>query len=118
AVNSSESSGSLLLEPEVLYVLAPPFLSRPAWNEALKSRGKRHRSFLRKKKENPSSDQSASEGNGESEDVGVPKNIDLMALPQLCFPGKTFSFSVHKATPTFMHTVQPSDPEATFHEEK
>ncbi|MED6257748.1 hypothetical protein ATANTOWER_030759 [Ataeniobius toweri] len=87
AVNGSESSESLLLEPEVLYVLAPPFLSRPAGNEALKSRGKRHRSFLRKKKENPSSDQSASNGNGESEDVGVPKNIDLMALPQLCFPG-------------------------------
>lgn len=24
---------------------------------------------------------------GESEDVSVPKDIDLMALPQLCFPG-------------------------------
>lgn len=27
------------------------------------------------------------EGRGGSEDVSVPKDIDLMALPQLCFPG-------------------------------
>uniref|UniRef100_A0A3P9Q2C8 DENN domain containing 3 n=1 Tax=Poecilia reticulata TaxID=8081 RepID=A0A3P9Q2C8_POERE len=32
-------------------------------------------------------DQSASERKEGSEDVGVPKNIDLMAVPQLCFPG-------------------------------
>lgn len=27
------------------------------------------------------------DGRGGSEDVIVPKDIDLMALPQLCFPG-------------------------------
>ncbi|XP_012723130.2 DENN domain-containing protein 3 isoform X1 [Fundulus heteroclitus] len=86
AVNSNGGSESLLLEPEVLHVLAPPF-HRPTEHEALKSRGKRHRSFLRKKKEHPSSGQSTLEGKGGGEDVGVPKNIDLMALPQLCFPG-------------------------------
>uniref|UniRef100_M4AJ32 DENN domain containing 3 n=1 Tax=Xiphophorus maculatus TaxID=8083 RepID=M4AJ32_XIPMA len=79
AGNSSVSSESLLLEPEILHVLAPPFQSRSAENETSKLHGKRHHSFLRMKKEHPSS-----EG---SEDVGVPKNIDLMALPQLCFPG-------------------------------
>uniref|UniRef100_A0A8C4EMC3 UDENN domain-containing protein n=1 Tax=Dicentrarchus labrax TaxID=13489 RepID=A0A8C4EMC3_DICLA len=46
----------LLLEPEVLHVLAPPFVSRlPAESEAVKSHGKRRRSFLRKKREHPPS---------------------------------------------------------------
>lgn len=27
------------------------------------------------------------DGRGSNEDVSVPKDIDLMALPQLCFPG-------------------------------
>lgn len=55
AFKSDKNAESLLLEPEILHVLAPPFLSRTAENEALKSRGKRHRSFLRKKKEHLSS---------------------------------------------------------------
>ncbi|XP_067457716.1 DENN domain-containing protein 3-like [Thunnus thynnus] len=85
----------LLLEPEVLHVLAPPFISRPqAENEVVRSHGKRRRSFLRKKREQPppaaatpNQGGGASEGRGGSEDVSVPKDIDLMALPQLCFPG-------------------------------
>uniref|UniRef100_A0A3P8RL49 DENN domain containing 3 n=1 Tax=Amphiprion percula TaxID=161767 RepID=A0A3P8RL49_AMPPE len=41
-----------LLEPEVLHVLVPPFVSRPqAESETLRPRGKRRRSFLRKKRE-------------------------------------------------------------------
>uniref|UniRef100_A0A3P8RL27 DENN domain containing 3 n=1 Tax=Amphiprion percula TaxID=161767 RepID=A0A3P8RL27_AMPPE len=73
-----------LLEPEVLHVLVPPFVSRPqAESETLRPRGKRRRSFLRKKREQlPSSAPTPG-----SEDISVPKDIDLMALPQLCFPG-------------------------------
>ncbi|XP_062278591.1 DENN domain-containing protein 3-like [Scomber scombrus] len=83
----------LLLEPEVLHVLAPPFVGRSqADSEVMKSHGKRRRSFLRKKREPPPSAaaipiQGASEGRGGIEDVSLPKDIDLMALPQLCFPG-------------------------------
>ncbi|XP_014860230.1 PREDICTED: DENN domain-containing protein 3-like [Poecilia mexicana] len=87
AGGSSISSESLLLEPEILHVLAPPFHSRSAENETSKLHGKRHHSILRKKKEHPSSDQSASGRKEGSEDVGVPKNINLTAVPELCFPG-------------------------------
>ena len=46
----------------------------------------------------------ASEGRGGSEDVSVPKDIDLMALPQLCFPGIWYSLT-HAWTHTHTHTV-------------
>ncbi|XP_008275276.1 DENN domain-containing protein 3-like [Stegastes partitus] len=91
AFNSNGTPEPLLLEPEVLHVLVPPFVSRPqAESETLRPRGKRRRSFLRKKREQPSSPSptpGAAEGRGGSEDISVPKDIDLMALPQLCFPG-------------------------------
>uniref|UniRef100_A0A3P9CEM5 DENN domain containing 3 n=1 Tax=Maylandia zebra TaxID=106582 RepID=A0A3P9CEM5_9CICH len=46
----------LLLEPEVLSVLAPPFVSRTqAESEMLRSHGKLRRSFIRKKRELPPS---------------------------------------------------------------
>ncbi|KAK2844521.1 hypothetical protein Q5P01_011180 [Channa striata] len=84
----------LLLEPEVLYVLAPPFVNRPQTeSEAVRSLWKRRRSILRRKrKQLPSAAATPGQGgeaeeNEESEDVSVPKDIDLMALPQLCFPG-------------------------------
>uniref|UniRef100_A0A669D3C4 DENN domain containing 3 n=1 Tax=Oreochromis niloticus TaxID=8128 RepID=A0A669D3C4_ORENI len=83
----------LLLEPEVLSVLAPPFVSRTqAESEMLRSHGKLRRSFIRKKRELPPSvaptpNQGGDEAGGRIEDISVPKNIDLMALPQLCFPG-------------------------------
>ncbi|XP_015225370.1 PREDICTED: DENN domain-containing protein 3-like [Cyprinodon variegatus] len=104
AFKSDRNAESLLLEPEILHVLAPPFLSRTAENEALKSRGKRHRSFLRKKKEHLSSEQDASYGKGGSQDVSVPKNVDLMALPQLCFPGG-LRVSVEEKTEQFHFLV-------------
>ncbi|XP_070767855.1 DENN domain-containing protein 3-like [Enoplosus armatus] len=93
-INNNGTPELLLLEPEVLHVLAPPFVSRPqAESEAVKSHGKRRRSFLKKKREQPlsaatiPSQGGGADGRGGSEDVSVPKDIDLMALPQLCFPG-------------------------------
>ncbi|XP_068592184.1 DENN domain-containing protein 3-like isoform X2 [Cebidichthys violaceus] len=88
AINNNGSTEHLLLEPEVLHVLAPPFVSRPpAESEAARSHGKRRRSFLRKKREHPPPAAATSIQADGSEDVSVPKDIDLMALPQLCFPG-------------------------------
>ncbi|XP_041799023.1 DENN domain-containing protein 3-like [Chelmon rostratus] len=92
AINNNGTPEHLLLEPEVLHVLAPPFVTRSqAESEVVRSHGKRQRSFLRKKREQPhSAAATPSQGadrRGGSEDVIVPKDIDLMALPQLCFPG-------------------------------
>uniref|UniRef100_A0A8D3BB48 UDENN domain-containing protein n=1 Tax=Scophthalmus maximus TaxID=52904 RepID=A0A8D3BB48_SCOMX len=45
-----------MLEPEVLLVLSPPFVSRPQNDsDVVSSHGKRRRSFLRKKREQPPS---------------------------------------------------------------
>ncbi|XP_068995549.1 DENN domain-containing protein 3-like [Embiotoca jacksoni] len=100
AINNNGTPEPVWLEPEVLYVLAPPFVSRPqAETKVQRSHGKWRRSFLRKKREQlPSAapplspdlvytDGGAAEERGESDNVSVPKDIDLMALPQLCFPG-------------------------------
>uniref|UniRef100_A0A3Q2WYP8 UDENN domain-containing protein n=1 Tax=Haplochromis burtoni TaxID=8153 RepID=A0A3Q2WYP8_HAPBU len=87
-INDDETLEHLLLEPEVLSVLAPPFVSRTqAESEMLRSHGKLRRSFIRKKRELPPSAAPTPSRRGGIEDVSVPKNIDLMALPQLCFPG-------------------------------
>ncbi|XP_072317227.1 DENN domain-containing protein 3-like [Eucyclogobius newberryi] len=86
------------LEPDVLLVLAPPFVSRlPTDPELVRSHGRRRRSFIRKKREHlPSAAAAAAAAAAQgrtvaeqrgSEDVSVPKDIDLVALPQLCFPG-------------------------------
>ncbi|GAA6227072.1 DENN domain-containing protein 3-like isoform X2 [Lates japonicus] len=94
AINDNGGPERLLLEPEVLHVLVPPFTNRPQnESEMVRSQGKRRRSFIRKKREQPPSaaatlsQDGGTEGRGGSEDVSVPKDIDLMALPQLCFPG-------------------------------
>ncbi|KAE8288754.1 DENN domain-containing protein 3 [Larimichthys crocea] len=96
AINNNGTPKHLLLEPEVLHVLAPPFVSKPqAENELVRSHGRRRRSFLRKKREQPPSVAAtpsqahhiSADGRGGSVEVIVPKDIDLMALPQLCFPG-------------------------------
>ncbi|XP_058277638.1 DENN domain-containing protein 3 isoform X2 [Hirundo rustica] len=90
------------LDPEVLSVFVPPFISRDdvqvinAGNNLNKSR---RRSF-RKKKERPKIENGKSL-NGEqkapdTEDVTVPKDIDLIALPQLCFPGGLYVTSESK----------------------
>ncbi|XP_056142599.1 DENN domain-containing protein 3-like [Lampris incognitus] len=82
-----------LLDPEVLHVLAPPFVSKEhAWSD-VRPFGKRRRSFIKKKRERtpprivPLGEGLVCRRGGGSEDVSVPKDIDLIALPQLCFPG-------------------------------
>ncbi|XP_062987244.1 DENN domain-containing protein 3 isoform X2 [Elgaria multicarinata webbii] len=81
-------------EPEILSVFVPPFISKQelqttninsnAFNKA------KRRSFRRKKEK--SKIESAKALNGaqkpaETEDVSVPKDVDLNGLPELCFPG-------------------------------
>ncbi|XP_063041761.1 DENN domain-containing protein 3 isoform X2 [Engraulis encrasicolus] len=115
-----------ILEPEVLHVHAPPFVSKesnanssngpshsPSHAPAF-SRIQKRRSFIKKKRDRPASAPAATpdspKGNGNgapsapgtlppgtapsaaaaagsTEDISVPKDIDLVALPQLCFPG-------------------------------
>ncbi|CAJ1062158.1 DENN domain-containing protein 3-like isoform X1 [Xyrichtys novacula] len=84
-INNHSSPEHLVLEPEVLRVLVPPFVSRPQGeNEALKPHGKFRRSIVRRKRDKPSA---AGTPNLGGEDLSVPRDIDLMALPHLCFPG-------------------------------
>lgn len=84
----------VLVEAEVLQVHAPPFITKdrscnggvdqgvaPAF-----SRVQKRRSFKKKKRERPVSTLSNSSQASESEELSVPQNIDLIALPQLCFP--------------------------------
>ncbi|XP_010871469.2 DENN domain-containing protein 3 isoform X2 [Esox lucius] len=87
-----------LLEAEVLQVHAPPFVTKESESEARGqgpafSRVPRRRSFIKKKRERPgAANGEATKGvNGgvgaTTEDISVPKDLDLIALPQLCFPG-------------------------------
>ena len=55
ALNDNGTPELILLEPEVLHVLAPPFINRPQAESEMPKRVKRRRSFLRKKREQPSS---------------------------------------------------------------
>lgn len=82
------------LDPEVLSVFVPPFISRDDIHTANTSANNLNRSkrrSFRKKKEKPKFENIKSV-NGEqkvpdTEDITVPKDIDLIGLPQLCFPG-------------------------------
>ncbi|XP_031668137.1 DENN domain-containing protein 3-like isoform X5 [Oncorhynchus kisutch] len=87
----------LILDPEVLQVHVPPFVTKENADESgvprTFSRVQCRRSFIKKKERlvvAPSGPGGAgsSEGATVTEDVSVPKDIDLMALPQLCFPGR------------------------------
>ncbi|XP_068180590.1 DENN domain-containing protein 3-like [Antennarius striatus] len=86
AVNNGTPENTVL-EPEVLHVLAPPFISGPqAASKRVRSHGKRRR------KERPSAATTPTqggeaEGGSRTENVHFPKVINLMAMPQLCFPG-------------------------------
>ncbi|KAM6974768.1 DENN domain-containing protein 3 isoform 1-T2 [Tautogolabrus adspersus] len=87
-----------VLEAEVLQVHAPPFVSKETNSSQVIapafSRVQRRRSFIKKKRRDRAAEVSS---NGEStnrtevssvtEDISVPKDLDLIALPQLCFPG-------------------------------
>ncbi|XP_036411282.1 DENN domain-containing protein 3 isoform X1 [Megalops cyprinoides] len=82
------------LEAEVLQVHAPPFVTKETAGGPQGSSGfgrvQRRRSFIKKKKDRPAtpaSDDTTKDSEAADEDVSVPKDIDLVALPQLCFPG-------------------------------
>ncbi|XP_078542252.1 DENN domain-containing protein 3 [Lissotriton helveticus] len=83
------------LDPEVLSVFVPPFAVKdePAPQQAIYSnfnKTTRRRSFRKKKEkakaENVNSPTEELKDQA-TEDVSVPKDIDLVGLPQLCFPG-------------------------------
>lgn len=84
----------LLLEAEVLQVHAPPFVTKESDGHAPAfSRVQKRRSFMKKKKERPAVSSSSGTKTSDStvsraDDLSVPKDIDLIALPHLCFPGK------------------------------
>ncbi|XP_060752878.1 DENN domain-containing protein 3 isoform X1 [Tachysurus vachellii] len=90
-LQGAKDKDALLLDAEVLQVHAPPFVTKENTSNSLGhasafSRVQRRRSFLKKKKERAA----VSSSNGtktETDDQSVPKDIDLIALPQLCFPG-------------------------------
>ncbi|XP_060798627.1 DENN domain-containing protein 3 isoform X2 [Neoarius graeffei] len=80
----------VLLEAEVLQVHAPPFVTKENPSDGQGhapsfSRAQRRRSFLKKKGRPAVS--SSNETKTTTDDQSVPKDIDLIALPQLCFPG-------------------------------
>ncbi|KAL2083902.1 hypothetical protein ACEWY4_019420 [Coilia grayii] len=83
---------SPVLEAEVLQVHVPPFESREkavdCAGPAAFSRVQRRRSFI-KKKERPAvlPGDPCPGGEEATQDISVPKDIDLVGLPQLCFPG-------------------------------
>ncbi|XP_017282325.1 DENN domain-containing protein 3 [Kryptolebias marmoratus] len=106
-VQQNRSNELPLLEAEVLQVYAPPFVFKetnsshvigPAF-----SRVQRRRSFIKKKKRDRAP-QSLSNGEPNSrdeapsatEDISVPKDLDLIALPQLCFPSGLELATEHK----------------------
>nr|XP_030731795.1 DENN domain-containing protein 3 isoform X8 [Globicephala melas] len=82
------------LDPEVLSVFVPPFVtkedSQPAGVNCV-TLGKTRRRSFRKKRERPKAEPSKGHPGGprgqDPEDVGIPNGVDLLALPQLCFPG-------------------------------
>ncbi|XP_072805905.1 DENN domain-containing protein 3 isoform X2 [Vicugna pacos] len=82
------------LEPEVLSVFVPPFVSKEDGAAAgvnCATLGKPRRRSFRKKRERPKAEPWRGLPGGprgpDPEDVSVPNGVDLLALPQLCFPG-------------------------------
>ncbi|XP_024251184.1 DENN domain-containing protein 3 isoform X3 [Oncorhynchus tshawytscha] len=102
-VHQSHQQGKIkelpLLGAEVLQVHAPPFVTKESASSETHghapafSRVQRRRSFIKKKKEragiaNGETAKGSDGGGGTTtEDISVPKDLDLIALPQLCFPG-------------------------------
>ncbi|XP_054909978.1 DENN domain-containing protein 3 [Poeciliopsis prolifica] len=93
----TKSSELPLLDPEVLQVHAPPFVSIEANSNHIIgpafSRVQRRRSFIKKKRRDRAAEvvsngdsSSRREASPATEDISVPKDLDLIALPQLCFP--------------------------------
>nr|XP_010586823.1 LOW QUALITY PROTEIN: DENN domain-containing protein 3 [Loxodonta africana] len=77
------------VDPEVLSVFAPPFVSKDESQAAgadFTALCKTKRRSLRKKREKHKPEHWHGLP-GDPEDVVVPNDVDLLALPQLCFPG-------------------------------
>ncbi|XP_016363412.1 DENN domain-containing protein 3 isoform X2 [Sinocyclocheilus anshuiensis] len=78
-----------LLDPEVLQVHAPPFVSKESLSEPAErnfSQTQQQRFFIKKKNDRPGI-KAGNPREETTENVSVPKDLDLVALPQLCFPG-------------------------------
>uniref|UniRef100_A0A671S632 DENN domain-containing protein 3-like n=1 Tax=Sinocyclocheilus anshuiensis TaxID=1608454 RepID=A0A671S632_9TELE len=86
-----------LVEAEVLQVHAPPFVTKESSSNGTEhdhapafSRVQRRRSFKKKRDRLVSTISNSGQTNepavAASDDLSVPQNIDLIALPQLCFP--------------------------------
>ncbi|XP_062935974.1 DENN domain-containing protein 3 isoform X2 [Cynocephalus volans] len=82
------------LDPEVLSVFVPPFISKEDSQVAsanCATLGKTRRRSFRKKREKPKTEPwkglVGDPRAPEPEDVSIPGGVDLLALPQLCFPG-------------------------------
>ncbi|XP_008071354.1 DENN domain-containing protein 3 [Carlito syrichta] len=82
------------LDPEVLSVFVPPFISKEdsqMANAQCAMLGKTRRRSFRKKREKPRLEQwkglPGAPKVPDPEDVTIPGGVDLLALPQLCFPG-------------------------------
>nr|XP_055205340.1 DENN domain-containing protein 3 isoform X8 [Gorilla gorilla gorilla] len=85
---------SARLDPEVLSIFVPPFISKEDSQTASANcgtLGKTRMRSLRKKREKPRPEQwkglPGPPRAPEPEDVAVPGGVDLLTLPQLCFPG-------------------------------
>ncbi|XP_006830790.1 PREDICTED: DENN domain-containing protein 3 [Chrysochloris asiatica] len=82
------------LGPEVLSVFVPPFINKgesymPSSNYDTLGKTRR-RSFRKKRDRSKPEHWTGSPGDlnmPEPEDISVPNDVDLLALPQLCFPG-------------------------------
>ncbi|XP_050796560.1 DENN domain-containing protein 3 isoform X3 [Gopherus flavomarginatus] len=93
-IDQKKERNSPPLDPEVLSVFVPPFISKEAiqaTNINSSNFNKTKRRSFRKKRERPKVE-NVKNPNGEqkapdTEDISVPKDIDLIGLPQLCFPG-------------------------------
>ncbi|XP_027463338.2 DENN domain-containing protein 3 isoform X2 [Zalophus californianus] len=81
------------LDPEVLSIFVPPFVtkedSQMAGAPCVTPSKTRRRSF-RKKRDKPKTEPWKGLP---PEDVSVPNGVDLLALPQLCFPGGVYMAS-------------------------
>ncbi|XP_051519043.1 DENN domain-containing protein 3-like [Myxocyprinus asiaticus] len=86
-----------LVDVEVLQVHAPPFVTKESSSNGLEqayapafSRVQKRRSFKKKRERATSTAGDSAKTNKSavaySDDLSVPQNIDLIALPQLCFP--------------------------------
>ncbi|XP_075067760.1 DENN domain-containing protein 3 [Mixophyes fleayi] len=83
------------IEPEITSVFVPPFVSKEETQSTSAApnnfqRLAKRRSF-RKKKERPKVETESGDNTNHrettTEEISVPQDIDLIGLPQLCFPG-------------------------------